>query len=714
MENDNLSILHFKFDVSTFRLLGRELITDRITALFELVKNCYDANANNVDITFEYLNPLTDKSKIIIEDNGLGMTYEDIRDKWMVIGTSSKRRMRISPEPYNRVVAGKKGVGRFAVDKLGGKLVMKTKTRESSVWHCLETDWTKYSEEEDRQLKLDFEESLFSNKLFTDIDNKYWTEPAEFGIQGTKLEISSLNDVWLERDVIRAYRELSKIVRPTLDIKYPFNIRFHVSEYQAFNNKLVESLVLSKATLSYVLKYRYDEKQEKYYQEYLEENKGVLVIKEKEAEVFGPIGFTIYYYDQEGKKKFTKEEPIDGIKVYRDGIIATPFAEYKSNRDEKKDLFGIDKRRWSGFFEKLSTRDIIGWVDIKDELNPKINDSTNRQDFVDNKEWSSLKDFVINQIHQLELYLKHQKDIRKKENVEKLKQVDGDIDVVKQKINKIKKESFLASPIVESELDDITTRLVEIKKNVLASSKDYAQMEEDRLQQENIMFSLVSLQAYAGQISHILRISIGIIKRAAEFVAKWVPLDLKKDQSVKHAKKIFYEMNNLSEAMNFMLSYAEDDSSFEYFNVKFVIADLFENVYSYLFEEENIRFEYIVEEDFELFYNIKAFQDLFGNLIDNSVKALRNNFDKRIRCTIYRDNNNIVVLFSDNGPGVPDDKKDRIFDVFYTTTSDLGGAGLGLYIVRTRLDSIHGSISLENSEFKPTGATFKILIPLKH
>ena len=94
MENDNLSILHFKFDVSTFRLLGRELITDRITALFELVKNCYDANANNVDITFEYLNPLTDKSKIIIEDNGLGMTYEDIRDKWMVIGTSSKRRNR--------------------------------------------------------------------------------------------------------------------------------------------------------------------------------------------------------------------------------------------------------------------------------------------------------------------------------------------------------------------------------------------------------------------------------------------------------------------------------------------------------------------------------------------------------------------------------------------------------------------------------------------
>ena len=172
MENNQSSLLHFKFDVSTFRLLGRELITDRITALFELVKNCYDANAENVDIVFEQLNPLSENSKIIIKDDGLGMTFEDIRDKWMVIGTSSKRRKRTSPAPYNRVVAGKKGVGRFAVDKLGGKLVMRTKKKGSPIWHCLETDWIKYSEEENRQLKLDFENPIEEHKLFTDIDNQ--------------------------------------------------------------------------------------------------------------------------------------------------------------------------------------------------------------------------------------------------------------------------------------------------------------------------------------------------------------------------------------------------------------------------------------------------------------------------------------------------------------------------------------------------------------
>lgn len=712
METNNLPVLHFKFDVSTFRLLGRELITDRITALFELVKNSYDANAQNVSITFENVNPLCAQSRIIIKDDGLGMTFEDIRDKWMVIGTSSKRRRRMSPSPYCRIVAGKKGVGRFAVDKLGGKLILKTKKNDAVEWQCLETDWTKYSEEEERQLKLNFEDDPNDHKLFTDIDNKYWTEPAPKNVQGTILEISFLGDVWLEKDVIRAYKELSKIVRPTSDTLYPFNIRFYAPQYPDYNDKKVESIVLSKASLSFALKYRYDEKVSKYYQEYLVEEKGNLSIKEKEAEIFGPIIFTIFYYDKEGKKKFTKDERIDGIKIYRDGIIATPFAEYKASRDEQKDLFGIDKRRWSGFFEKLSTRDILGWVDITDELNPQIKDSTNRQDFVDNKEWTALKEFVIDQIHQIELYLKHEKEYKKKKNADRFKKADSDIDEIRQKIKNIKGAALFASPEFDHELEDITNRLTAIKSNVAESSKDYERLEEEKRQQENIMFSLVSLQAYAGQISHILRISIGSIKRSAEFVAKWIPIGRKYEKAIKHAQRIFFEMNNLSKAMDFMLSYAEDDSTFEYFNVKTSIKDLFDETYKDLFEEENIKTEYNVETDFDLYYNKKAFQDMFGNLIDNSIKALRNISQKEIRCTSYTDAGNLIILFSDNGVGVPNESKERIFNALYTTTEDLGGAGLGLYIVRTRLDSIKGTITLEENEFKPTGATFKITIPL--
>ena len=108
----NKNTLKWRFDVNTFRLLGRDLITDRITALFELVKNSYDANAESVTIEFVNVGTKNGESKIIIIDNGIGMTLSDIENKWMVIGTNSKRKELYSPEPFKRRYIGEKGIGR--------------------------------------------------------------------------------------------------------------------------------------------------------------------------------------------------------------------------------------------------------------------------------------------------------------------------------------------------------------------------------------------------------------------------------------------------------------------------------------------------------------------------------------------------------------------------------------------------------------------------
>ena len=712
---DNKEILHFKFDVSTFRLLGRELITDRITALFELVKNCYDANADNVTITFENVNPLSSNSRIIIEDDGLGMTDKDIRNKWMVIGTSSKRRGKTSPAPYNRVVAGKKGVGRFAVDKLGAKLILKTKKRSTNHWQCLETDWGLYSAEEDRQLTIDFDNLNQQPRWFTEMDNVSWTEDGDIGVQGTRLEISCLNDVWTDNDIRRAYKELSKIVRPAKTIKYPFNIIINAPQYDEFVNRRVESASLAKATMSFVLTYRKDNATGIYYQQYLDEQKGQLLIKEKPALNFGPITFSLYYYDKEGKKNFNKEnaDRIDGIKIYRDGIIATPFAEYKSSRDEQKDLFGIDKRRWSGFFEKLSTRDILGWVDITEELNPQIQDSTNRQDFVDNQEWADLQQFVIGQIHQIELALKHKKEAAKEQNQKKLKKSESEFDELQKRINAVKASAQFLDPKIEAALEDIADKIQGVKGVLSTASIEYDRLNAEHEQQRNLMFSLVSLQTYASMLSHIALTSIGTIKRSAEFVSKLGEDDSKRALCIKHATRVYNEMNTLTKAMEFMLSYAHDDSEFEEFNIKQVASEIFEENYADLFEQSHIKTELVCADDLVINYNVKAFQDMMGNLISNSQKAMRNNSgDKLIKCTITCENNQLMMLFSDNGEGISAEHADRIFDVFYTTTADLGGAGLGLYIIRKRLESIQGTIETTTPEFMPRGATFKITIPL--
>ena len=156
--------LKWRFDVSTFRLIGRDMITDRVTALFELIKNCYDANATEVTVVFSNVSSLNNQSSIQIIDNGVGMSFVDIRDKWMVIGTSNKRISPYSPEPMHRRCVGEKGIGRFAVDKLGDKLTISTKKNGEDSLLNVNIDWNKYySKSNEKSDEL---------HLFTDIENE--------------------------------------------------------------------------------------------------------------------------------------------------------------------------------------------------------------------------------------------------------------------------------------------------------------------------------------------------------------------------------------------------------------------------------------------------------------------------------------------------------------------------------------------------------------
>ena len=202
--SDESNILKWRFDVSTFRLIGRDLITDRVTALFELIKNCYDANATEVTVTFENVGTINNTSKIFIQDNGVGMSFKDIRDKWMVIGTSSKRRNPLSPAPFYRKCVGEKGIGRFAVDKLGDQVNITTKQIGSESWLSVYIDWREYFNQ--------LQDSKSDIRLFTDIENTYNFFPAEDKFKaGTTLTITQSRDIWTKKDIIRILRESSRI-----------------------------------------------------------------------------------------------------------------------------------------------------------------------------------------------------------------------------------------------------------------------------------------------------------------------------------------------------------------------------------------------------------------------------------------------------------------------------------------------------------------------
>lgn len=707
MQQDNGNYLNFNFDVSAYRLLGRELITDRITALFEIVKNSYDANARRVELQFFDVSPKTQLSKIVIKDDGLGMELLDIKNRWMVVGSSGKRRERTSPAPFSRKVVGKKGIGRFAVDLLGSKLTLRTKKAGSEKWVCLETDWTKYSELETKQLKIPF----FDDKdFFTDIKNRYWFEEANTDEHGTELQIEQISHEWTKNDIRRATVELAKLVSPISKIPalYPFQINIK-SQYDGYEDIFVSPLsIIEFATISIELKHD----TQRGVQQIAVYEKGQIEVREVTPRIFGPVDFSLYYFDQAAKRKFKEKfnVDIDGVKIYRDGIITTPFAEAEANIEKQKDILGLDKRRYSGFFERLNSRDLLGYVEITDANNPGLIEATNRQDFIDNNEYSALKLFVIEQIQQIEKFLKHGKEVVRHVTKSELGRANDELKNIKQTIANVKKE---ATPEVQRKLQYIEADLGKLQGTVNKSIRDYAKLEEESKQKESLFFSLVSLQTYASMFSHMTKHTIGHVIRDAEYFKNHFPNDKLNERFKTISNRIYSEFLSLRTGVDFMLKYAQSSSEVEDVNLYDLIDNLFGNIYSHIFETEGIAAELDLKRTLILFYNKKALEDIFDNLISNSIKALKNVKGKKIKCSGIVERNELILYFSDNGVGVEEDDRFRIFDIFFTKTAAEGGAGIGLYMVKTQIEAMQGHIELIDNEFKPTGATFKITMPFK-
>ena len=140
--------LNFKISSALKNIIGKELINDKYIAVFELVKNSYDAGASRVDIKFKNFG---NNTTIEIIDDGCGMTYEDLINKWLFVAYSEKKERNQNDDyrkKIKRVAAGAKGVGRFSCDRLGKKLKMITATKDDNHANLLSLDWDKFEEDD--------------------------------------------------------------------------------------------------------------------------------------------------------------------------------------------------------------------------------------------------------------------------------------------------------------------------------------------------------------------------------------------------------------------------------------------------------------------------------------------------------------------------------------------------------------------------------------
>lgn len=708
--------LKWRFDISTFRLIGRELITDRITALFELVKNCYDANATRVDVVFEnvlYDNSVIDvvtkevrvnpDSKIIVKDNGYGMSFKDIRDKWMVIGTASKRTSPFSPQPFVRRCVGEKGIGRFAVDKLGDKVNIVTKKKGETRWLNVEIDWNLYYND-----ASDTDEERI--RLFTDIENKYEyiDRNEEKNVSGTELIVSSVRECWSKDDITRFYKEANKIVSPYIVLNPSFKIYITAKEC-GWKEKPVEPDKVDFAT----------EKAEITYCEgiqetlYFDKEKGCIGKKTGSLRIFGGISLKLFYFDENARRNYYRKykdlnNKIDGIKIYRDGIIATPFAEAEADPDRKRDILGIDKRLWQDIFNRISTREIIGILDITKNGNPKIIDATNRQDFIDNPEYRELKEFILEQLRAFEELKIYNRERKKASVSDELKTAKENVDTFAHTVNRV----IETNPGLRRELQPLVEQATKAGTSVKKAIEEQKKAEKEYIRKENMYLSIMSLQEYAIHIAHAVRTSLGKIQRKAEFFDKYYPDPEEEVYFKLYAKEIYQEMLVLNQVIDFMLSYSKSSLNFEDLNLNELVLGLFKS-YETLLKAENIRSIVEIPDNLCINTNRQFFMDILQNLISNSVKALKDVPDKTIKCSGHILENDLILSISDNGSGIPVEKRDWVFGVFNTTTAESGGAGIGLYVVKTRVESLKGKVEVVDSEFGKVGTTIKITLPFK-
>ena len=228
--------LHFDISTSVIKQLGEQLISDEVTAIMELIKNSYDAEADWVKIDIEVNNTLSDefhfkgtKGYIILEDNGEGMSKKDIDERWLVISFSAKRVQKEKGEIADgkRIPLGDKGLGRLRTQRIGKQIEIITGVADEEVYYSLAYNWD------------DFD----GKKKLSDVNVTYKTIPKAIGIKGTKIIITSLNnpDIWKGEafDVFRG--ELSKMIFPVKE-KRPFKVLLTMSGQKVDLDSLNEQL----------------------------------------------------------------------------------------------------------------------------------------------------------------------------------------------------------------------------------------------------------------------------------------------------------------------------------------------------------------------------------------------------------------------------------------------------------------------------------------
>ncbi|MBC1803310.1 ATP-binding protein [Listeria booriae] len=509
-------------EVRLLKMLGEDLIRDEKTALIELVKNSYDADAKKIQVffvDFEEEFKINEKSQIIIVDNGIGMDKSIIKTSWLSPGTAHKKvkKKRGETTSLGRIYQGEKGIGRYSMLKLGRTVELLTKTSKDTLWNRAKMDLSKYDEDfigsdqgySTSLAELDIEYS-------DDYELRDFYEKQLLEDQGTLLRISNLSGRWSPKKVREVYEDLRKLepIIPILNgwskgdilesYEDNFKIHFYIDEVESdhrevYNAELTVFLDLVKEKcLLEIRQGLFDDKLRRFnflvdgeqktisiddsdfkkvpaYKKYFIDEREDF---DNETLECGPFSFEFYIFNFNNKDKSIKDFLVNRdekklvesqrIYLYRDNIRVYPYGEKNNDWLSIDALRGVIRNN-----EFLSNGQVMGIISITSKENPLLQDKTNREGLIDTgevtKEFFALLQTFLNYLKR-KIYTNHLSSIKDAYQAEERKQKKAEekVRLEKERIEKLKKDAEIEALKLEQaeEMEQRKKAEIETEKRV--------------------------------------------------------------------------------------------------------------------------------------------------------------------------------------------------------------------------------------------------------
>ena len=350
----------FRISSALKDVIGRDLITNDFVAIFELVKNSFDAHARRVDIEFR-------DDSIVICDDGKGMSQEDIISKWLFVAYSAKplgEEDDSIPRDYRDTIskrrgyAGNKGIGRFSCDRLGKTLELYSKPIAGDNIERLYVDWTEFEKDSKAEFST-VNVSLSKLSTFPSLE-----PDIPDLITGTVLVITELRDQWDHDKIDKLRGYLAKLIDP-FQTTSELAIVTHVTHDDwpdvegPVGNHVIDLLDEKTAKIAVHIS---DGKVHTTLHD-----RTVLIYEIEETSPYfelqgGEVDAKLYYLNRSAKNTFTRRMGVQPVQFGNIFLFVNGFRIYPVG-EPTDDTFGILRRKQQGQARYLGPRDILGKIE---------------------------------------------------------------------------------------------------------------------------------------------------------------------------------------------------------------------------------------------------------------------------------------------------------------------------------------------------------------